>query len=420
MAGLKDAAAAASAASVGIVEPQIARYRQPLALQCKEQLSGFELIYETYGTLNAARSNAVLVCHALSGDHHAAGYHSAEDAKPGWWNHCIGPGKPIDTGKFFVVGVNNLGGCSGSTGPLSVDPATGQPWGARFPTVTVKDWVRSQAMLADTLGIERFAAVIGGSLGGMQALQWAIDFPERIAHAIVIAAAPKLSAQNIAFNEIARQAILADPDYAEGRYFQADKRPRKGLMLARMLGHVTYLSDDGMGERFGRELKSGDVGLAQDVQFQVESYLRYQGTSFSNRFDANTYLLMTRALDYFDPALEFGGDLVRALAGAAARFLVLSFSSDWRFSPARSDEIVNALIEARKDVVSATIESPHGHDSFLLPNRRYFDVLGGYMDGIARRCQEAPVTTVSQSAEGSESGDEEPLPGPVSSQGAAA
>ena len=375
--------AASSAGSVGIVEPQVVRYDQPLALQCKEQLPGFELIYETYGTLNAARSNAVLVCHALSGDHHAAGYHSAKDAKPGWWDHCIGPGKPIDTGKFFVVGMNNLGGCGGSTGPLSVNPASDQPWGARFPAVTVKDWVRSQAMLADTLGIERFAAVIGGSLGGMQALQWAIDFPQRVAHAIVIAAAPKLSAQNIAFNEIARQAILADPDYLEGRYFQADKRPRKGLMLARMLGHVTYLSDDGMGERFGRELKSGDVGLAQDVQFQVESYLRYQGTSFSNRFDANTYLLMTRALDYFDPALEFGGDLVRALGGASARFLVLSFSSDWRFSPGRSEEIVNALIEARKDVASATIESPHGHDSFLLPNERYFDVLGGYLDGAA-------------------------------------
>ena len=381
MARLKEAAS--SAGSVGIVEPQVARYDQPLALQCKEQLPGFELIYETYGTLNAARSNAVLVCHALSGDHHAAGYHSAKDAKPGWWDHCIGPGKPIDTGKFFVVGMNNLGGCGGSTGPLSVNPASGQPWGARFPAVTVKDWVRSQAMLADTLGIERFAAVIGGSLGGMQALQWAIDFPQRVAHAVVIAAAPKLSAQNIAFNEIARQAILADPDYLEGRYFQADKRPRKGLMLARMLGHVTYLSDDGMGERFGRELQSGDVGLAQDVQFQVESYLRYQGTSFSNRFDANTYLLMTRALDYFDPALEFGGDLVRALGGASARFLVLSFSSDWRFSPGRSEEIVNALIEARKDVASATIESPHGHDSFLLPNERYFDVLGGYLDGAA-------------------------------------
>ena len=375
-----------TADSVGLVEPRLARYDQPLTLQCRETLPGFELVYETYGELNAARSNAVLVCHALSGDHHAAGYHAPEDRKPGWWDACIGPGKPIDTRKFFVVSSNNLGGCNGTTGPVSIDPQTGEPWGERFPAVTVKDWVRTQALLADTLGIERFAAVIGGSLGGMQALQWAIDFPERIAHAVAIAAAPKLSAQNIAFNEIARQAILSDPDFLDGRYFEAETKPRKGLMLARMVGHVTYLSDDGMGVKFGRELKSGDIRSAQDVQFQVESYLHYQGTSFSERFDANTYLLMTRALDYFDPALEYGGDLVAALRQATARFLVLSFSSDWRFSPERSNEIVDALVEARKDVASAVIEAPHGHDSFLLPNERYFDVLGGYMDAVAERC----------------------------------
>ena len=375
-----------TADSVGLVEPRLARYDQPLTLQCRETLPGFEIVYETYGELNAARSNAVLVCHALSGDHHAAGYHAPEDRKPGWWDACIGPGKPIDTRKFFVVSSNNLGGCNGSTGPASIDPQTGEPWGERFPAVTVKDWVRTQALLADTLGIERFAAVIGGSLGGMQALQWAIDFPERIAHAVAIAAAPKLSAQNIAFNEIARQAILSDPDFLDGRYFEAETKPRKGLMLARMVGHVTYLSDDGMGVKFGRELKSGDIRSAQDVQFQVESYLHYQGTSFSERFDANTYLLMTRALDYFDPALEYGGDLVAALRQATARFLVLSFSSDWRFSPERSNEIVDALVEARKDVASAVIEAPHGHDSFLLPNERYFDVLGGYMDAVAERC----------------------------------
>ena len=375
-----------TADSVGLVEPRLARYDQPLTLQCRETLPGFELVYETYGELNAARSNAVLVCHALSGDHHAAGYHAPEDRKPGWWDACIGPGKPIDTRKFFVVSSNNLGGCNGTTGPASIDPQTGEPWGERFPAVTVKDWVRTQALLADTLGIERFAAVIGGSLGGMQALQWAIDFPERIAHAVAIAAAPKLSAQNIAFNEIARQAILSDPDFLDGRYFEAETKPRKGLMLARMVGHVTYLSDDGMGVKFGRELKSGDIRSAQDVQFQVESYLHYQGTSFSERFDANTYLLMTRALDYFDPALEYGGDLVAALRRAKARFLVLSFSSDWRFSPERSNEIVDALVEARKDVASAVIEAPHGHDSFLLPNERYFDVLGGYMDAVAERC----------------------------------
>ena len=378
-----------AADSVGLVEPRLARYDQPLTLQCRETLPGFELVYETYGELNAARSNAVLVCHALSGDHHAAGYHSAEDRKPGWWDSCIGPGKPIDTAKFFVVSLNNLGGCNGSTGPLSVDPATGEPWGASFPAVTVKDWVKTQAMLADTLGIERFAAVAGGSLGGMQALQWAIDYPARIGHAIVIAAAPKLSAQNIAFNEIARQAILSDPDFLDGRYFEAEKRPRKGLTLARMVGHVTYLSDDSMGVKFGRELKSGDIQSAQDVQFQVESYLHYQGTSFSERFDANTYILMTRALDYFDPALDYGGDLVAALKEATARFLVLSFSSDWRFSPERSNEIVDALVEARKDVANATVEAPHGHDSFLLPNERYFDVLRTYLDAVAERCEAA-------------------------------
>ena len=370
--------------SVGLVEPRVAHFDQPFTLQCRETLPRFDLVYETYGELNDAKSNAVLVCHALSGDHHAAGYHTPDDTKPGWWDVCIGPGKPIDTTKFFVVALNNLGGCNGSTGPRTIDPDTGEPYGENFPTVTVKDWVKSQAMLADTLGIDRFAGIVGGSLGGMQALQWAIDFPDRIEHALVIAGAAKLSAQNIAFNEIARQAIQSDPEFHGGRYYQADAVPRKGLMLARMVGHVTYLSDDSMGVKFGRELKSGDIESGQDVQFQVESYLHYQGTSFSERFDANTYLLMTRALDYFDPALEFEGDLVRALSGATAKFLVLSFTSDWRFPPARSNEIVDALIEARKDVVSATIEAPNGHDSFLLPNDRYFDVLGGYLDTVAR------------------------------------
>ena len=381
-----------SAGSVGLVEPRLARFEEPFELQCRESLPGFELVYETYGELDANRGNAVLICHALSGDHHAAGYHSPDDAKPGWWDSCIGPGKPIDTRKFFVVSLNNLGGCNGSTGPRTLDPATGEPYGARFPAVTVKDWVKSQAMLADTLGIDCFAAVVGGSLGGMQALQWAIDYPDRVEHAIVIAGAAKLSAQNIAFNEIARQAIQSDPEFHDGRYQQADAIPRRGLMLARMVGHVTYLSDNSMGDRFGRELKSGDIGSAQNVQFQVESYLRYQGTSFSERFDANTYLLMTRALDYFDPALEFDGDLVRALSGTRSRFLVLSFSSDWRFSPTRSDEIVDALVEARKNVASATIDAPHGHDSFLLPNDRYFDVLGGYLDAVAQQRSEPPAS----------------------------
>ena len=370
--------------SVGLVEPRVAHFDQPFTLQCRETLPRFDLVYETYGELNPAKSNAVLVCHALSGDHHAAGYHAPEDTKPGWWDVCIGPGKPIDTTKFFVVALNNLGGCNGSTGPRTIDPDTGEPYGENFPTVTVKDWVKSQAMLADVLGIDRFAGIVGGSLGGMQALQWAIDFPDRIEHALVIAGAAKLSAQNIAFNEIARQAIQSDPDFHGGRYYQADAVPRRGLMLARMVGHVTYLSDDSMGIKFGRELKSGDIESGQGVQFQVESYLHYQGTSFSERFDANTYLLMTRALDYFDPALEFEGDLVRALSEVTAKFLVLSFTSDWRFPPARSNEIVDALIEARKDVVSATIDAPNGHDSFLLPNARYFDVLGGYLDAVAQ------------------------------------
>ena len=387
MAGLTRRGAAAD--SVGIVAPETARFDAPFALQCRRTLPHVELIYETYGALNAARSNAVLVCHALSGSHHAAGYHAPGDAKPGWWDACIGPGKPIDTRRFFVVAPNNIGGCDGSTGPRSIDPQTGAPWGERFPTVTVKDWVRSQALLADALGIERFAAVVGGSLGGMQALQWAIDCPERIANAVVIAAAPKLSAQNIAFNEIARHAIVSDPDFpgeaGDSGAAGGASRGLRGLMLARMIGHVTYLSDDGMGSRFGRELKSGDIAAASDVQFQVESYLHYQGTAFSEKFDPNTYILMTRALDYFDPALDFGGDLVRALATAQARFLVLSFSSDWRFSPARSAEIVDALVAARKDVVSAVIDAPNGHDSFLLPNSRYFDLLGGYLNAYAQR-----------------------------------
>ena len=369
--------------SVGIVVPETAAFTAPLLLQCGVTLGGFELVYETYGELNDAQSNAVLICHALSGDHHAAGYHDPSDAKPGWWDACIGPGKPIDTNLFFVVSLNNLGGCSGSTGPRSIDPETGERFGPNFPTVTVRDWVKTQVLLADHLGIDRFAAVIGGSLGGMQALQWAIDQPDRVEHAIVIAAAPKLSAQNIAFNEIARQAIISDPDFAEGEYLDRDLNPDRGLMLARMLGHVTYLSNDSMGDRFGRELKSGDIASVQDVQFQVESYLHYQGTTFSKRFDAHTYLLMTRALDYFDPTLEYDGDLVETFRRIQAKCLVLSFTTDWRFSPERSREIVDALIAARKDVVSATIEAANGHDSFLLPIPRYFDVLGAYLHRVA-------------------------------------
>ncbi len=371
------------AGSVGIVTPRTFHYADPFSLQSGAVLQGFDLVYETYGELNADRSNALLICHALSGNHHAAGKHDPADDKPGWWDACIGPGKPFDTRRFFIVSPNNLGGCHGSSGPKTVNPSTGAPFGPDFPAVTVRDWVASQRLLADHLGIKQFAAVIGGSLGGMQALQWSIDQPDGLRACLVIAAAAKLSAQNIAFNEIARQAIESDPGFHGGRYYSRERVPDIGLRLARMVGHVTYLSDDGMRERFGRELKSGDLGQARDVEFQVESYLRYQGQSFSRRFDANTYLLMTRALDYFDPAREFDDDLVCALARATCSYLVLSFSTDWRFAPGRSREIVDALVAAGKNVSSAEIASAHGHDSFLLPIPRYFGVLNAFMDRLA-------------------------------------
>ena len=365
--------------NVGLVTPQTFVCNEALALQCGVTLPGFELAYETYGELNAQRSNALLVCHALSGSHHAAGYYTPDDLRPGWWDACIGPGKPIDTNRFFVVAVNNLGGCHGSTGPMTENPATGKPYGPDFPKVAVKDWVASQVRLADHMGIVCFAAVVGGSLGGMQALQWAIDHPTRVRAALVIASAARLSAQNIAFNEIARQAIMRDPNFQDGHYRENSSNPDYGLSLARMLGHVTYLSDDGMRQKFGRELKSGDLEDLQNVEFQVESYLRYQGQAFSRRFDANTYLLMTYALDYFDPAKDHGDDLVQALRGTQSRFFVASFSTDWRFAPSRSREIVDALVAARKPVVYAEIESEHGHDSFLLPLPRYCEALSAYL-----------------------------------------
>jgi homoserine O-acetyltransferase len=374
---------AVPSASVGVVAPETFVCDNPFILQCGETLPRFELVFETYGRLNAERSNALLVCHALSGHHHAAGYHTSDDRKPGWWDTCIGPGKPIDTDRFFVVCPNNLGGCHGSTGPISTNPDTGEAYGPDFPTITVRDWVHSQAVLADHLGIERFAAVIGGSLGGMQALQWSIDYPERLRAAVLIACASRLSAQNIAFNEIARQAIICDPQFHGGHYRARGMNPDLGLMLARMVGHVTYLSDDGMRQRFGRELKSGDLRAARDVEFQVESYLHHQGRSFSRSFDANTYLLMTKALDFFDPAGEHGDDLVAALSPARCRFLVLSFTTDWRFSVERAKELVDALVEARKNVASAIIDTEHGHDSFLLPVPRYMDVLRTYLGRLA-------------------------------------
>lgn len=372
--------------SVGLVSPQTLDIDQPLQLDCGRSLPSYQLVYETYGTLNADASNAVLICHALSGDHHAAGYHSSESKKPGWWENCIGPGKPFDTNRFFIVSPANLGGYKGSTGPSHINPETGKRYGPDFPIITVRDWVKAQAVLADALGIQQWAAVTGGSLGGMQAMQWAIDLPERLRHNVMIASAPKLSAQNIAFNEIARQAIISDPDFHEGRYEDAETVPRRGLMLARMLGHITYLSDKAMRAKFGRDLRNSNEGKPNfnfDVEFEVESYLRYQGQSFVDRFDANTYLLMTKALDYFDPARDFEDDLAKAYANIQARSLVVSFTSDWRFSPERSQEIVKALVDAGKPVSYAEIQSELGHDDFLLTQPDYLRVLKSYFNGIA-------------------------------------
>ena len=371
--------------SVGIVIPQSQHFAEPLLLECGKTLEHYDIAYETYGELNAARNNAVLICHALSGDQHAAGYHSMDDKKPGWWDSAIGPGKPIDTNHFFVVSLNNLGGCKGSTGPNTKKPGSDKYWGPDFPIITVRDWVNSQQRLMLALGIDYWCAIIGGSLGGMQVMQWSIEYPAQIEHALVIAAAPKLSAQNIAFNEVARQAIQSDPDFHAGHYLEHNSIPRRGLMLARMLGHITYLSDNAMRDKFGRELREGKLSFGFDVDFQVESYLRYQGRSFVERFDANTYLLMTKALDYFDPAREFNDNLVTALERASARFMVMSFTSDWRFSPERSREIVKALLAARKQVSYVEIESQQGHDAFLIPSPHYMKVFGSYMQGIVER-----------------------------------
>jgi len=369
--------------SVGLVSPQSLHIDTPITLDCGRTLASYDLTYETYGQLNADKSNAVLICHALSGDHHAAGYHDMEDKKPGWWDTAIGPGKAIDTNHFFVVSLNNLGGCKGSTGPTSINPETGKIYGPDFPIVTVSDWVKSQSVLADHLGVQQWAAVVGGSLGGMQAMQWAISLPDRLRHVLIIAAAPKLSAQNIAFNEVARTAIKSDPDFHDGHYTAHDTLPKHGLGLARMLGHITYLSDVAMGEKFGRELRNDTINYGYDVDFQIESYLRYQSENFVDRFDANTYLLMTKALDYFDPAKEFNDDLTATMAQIKAKCLVVSFSTDWRFSPERSNEIVNAMLNAGTDVTYAEIEAHQGHDAFLMPIARYIEIFQTYMQKIA-------------------------------------
>ena len=368
--------------SIGIVKPKFVNIEQSLDLDCGKKLDNFSLIYETYGNLNHEKNNAILICHALSGDHHAAGYHSAEDKKPGWWDSCIGPGKPFDTNKFFVVSLNNIGGCMGSTGPNTIDKNTGNEYGPDFPIVTVNDWVKSQKLLADYLGIEAWACVIGGSLGGMQAMQWAISYPDKIKNSIIIASAARLSAQNIAFNEVARQAIITDPEFHDGRYNNFGVVPKRGLSIARMLGHITYLSDDSMRQKFGRDLREGKLHFGYDVDFQVESYLRYQAQAFVERFDANTYLLMTKALDYFDPAQKYSGNLSQAFKETRARFLVVSFTSDWRFSSSKSHEIVKSLVKARKNVSYSEIESNNGHDAFLMPIPQYLGVLRNFMSNI--------------------------------------
>jgi homoserine O-acetyltransferase len=373
--------------SVGVVTPQLARFTEPLRLKSGAVMDEYELVYETYGRLNADRSNAVLVCHALNAAHHVAGHYAEDPDNVGWWDNMIGPGKPIDTNRFYVVGVNNLGGCHGSTGPQSINPATSKPWGADFPVVTVEDWVAAQARLADHLGIRCFAAVIGGSLGAMQALDWAISNPARVRHSIVIACAPNLSAQNIAFNEVARQAIVTDPDFHGGHYYTQPARPTRGLRVARMIGHITYLSDDDMASKFGRQLRNSRLNYSFEPEFEIESYLRHQGGKFSEYFDANTYLRITKALDYFDPALEHGGSLTRALATARASFLVISFTTDWRFSPERSREIVKALLDNRLNVTYAEIDAPHGHDAFLLEDARYHRLIAAYFDRIGKETE---------------------------------
>ena len=372
-----------------IATPQAMHFEPALQLQSGASVRDYTLAYETYGTLNADKSNAVLVCHALNASHHVAGVYEGQDKSEGWWDNMIGPGKPVDTNHFFVIGVNNLGSCFGSTGPMHTHPDTGKVYGADFPVVTVEDWVNAQALLLDRLGITQLAAVLGGSLGGMQALSWTLQYPDRVRHAVVVASAPNLTAENIAFNEVARRAIVTDPDFHGGHFYEHGVVPQRGLRIARMVGHITYLSDDVMNEKFGRELRDAVVGSAtgykystQDVEFQIESYLRYQGDKFSEYFDANTYLLITRALDYFDPARTYGGDLSAAFARTAAKFLLVSFTTDWRFSPARSREMVQALLNNQRDVSYAEIDAPHGHDAFLLDDARYMNVVRSYFARI--------------------------------------
>jgi homoserine O-acetyltransferase len=371
--------------------PQSMHFDAPLPLQSGASIRDYDLSYETYGTLNADRSNAVLICHALNASHHVAGRYEGKDNSEGWWDNMIGPGKSLDTNRFFVIGVNNLGSCFGSTGPMHTNPDTGKVYGADFPVVTVEDWVNAQARLLDKLGIDTLAAVMGGSLGGMQALGWTLQHPQRVRNAVVVASAPNLTAENIAFNEVARRAIVTDPDFYGGNFYEHGVIPKRGLRIARMIGHITYLSDDVMNEKFGRQLREAVLDSAngykystQDVEFQIESYLRYQGDKFAEYFDANTYLLITRALDYFDPARAHGGNLSKALAAATCKFLLVSFTTDWRFSPKRSREIVKALLDNQREVSYAEIDAPHGHDAFLLDDPRYMSVVRSFFDSVGK------------------------------------
>ncbi len=369
-----------------IATPQSLHFEAALLLQSGASLRAYDLRFETYGQLNADKSNAVLICHALNASHHVAGIYEGQDKSEGWWSSMIGPGKSVDTNRFFVIGVNNLGSCFGSTGPMHKNPDSGEIYGADFPVVTVEDWVNAQARLLDALGIDTLAAVMGGSLGGMQALSWTLQYPSRVKHAVVVASAPNLNAENIAFNEVARRAIATDPDFHGGHFYRHGVIPKRGLRIARMIGHITYLSDDVMNEKFGRLLREGaDLKYStQDVEFQIESYLRYQGDKFAEYFDANTYLLITRALDYFDPAKKFGGNLSAALAEASAKFLLVSFTTDWRFAPARSREMVRALLDNGRDVSYCEIDAPHGHDAFLLEDARYLNAVRSYFNSVAR------------------------------------
>jgi len=369
-----------------IATPQTMHFPDALSLQSGKHIRDYTLAYETYGTLNADRSNAILVCHALNASHHVAGVYAGQPKSEGWWDNMIGPGKSVDTNKFFVIGVNNLGSCFGSTGPMHTNPETGAVYGSSFPVLTVEDWVNAQALLLDRLGIQQMAAVLGGSLGGMQALSWTLQYPERMRHAVVVASAPNLNAENIAFNEVARRAIVTDPDFHGGDFYAHGVVPQRGLRIARMIGHITYLSDDVMNQKFGRALRNGpDIQFTtQDIEFEIESYLRYQGDKFSGYFDANTYLLITRALDYFDPAKKYGGSLKAALTRSLAKFFLVSFTTDWRFAPGRSREIVQALLQNGRDVSYAEIDAPHGHDAFLLDDPRYLAAMRAYFEGIAK------------------------------------